>query len=187
AAVTDWAHLEVPGDGHAREDATGLGHHRDAALDDQAGVEHVDALTTEDDLALRWLDQPEDGLHGGRLAGGVAAQQTDDLALVQVVVDALENVQRPVVGVHVLDFEDRLTKLMNGAVPLWIRCFARLSTHHALILSLSKDPVHQLVRHARVACQGKPRSPAGPAAPTPGRPRRSSCRSRARPRDRRSY
>src|SRR5262249_31278057 len=153
AAVTDWAHLEVPGDGHAREDATGLGHHRDAALDDQAGVEHVDALTTEDDLALRWLDQPENGLHGGRLAGGVAAQQTDDLALVQVVVDALENVQRPVIGVHVLDLEDRLTKLMNGAVPLWIRCFARLSTHHALILSLSKDRPEPVEGSRSSACQ----------------------------------
>src|SRR5262249_38246870 len=29
--------------------------------------------------------------------------------------------------------------LMKKAVPLWIRCFVRLSTHHALILSLSKD------------------------------------------------
>jgi len=29
--------------------------------------------------------------------------------------------------------------LVKKAVPLWIRCFISLSTHHALILSLSKD------------------------------------------------
>src|SRR5438046_9571342 len=74
AAADERTQLEILLDGHPREDAPCLGHHGDAALNDFAGIQAVDALAVEDHLALGWLHQPEDGLHRRRLAGRVAAQ-----------------------------------------------------------------------------------------------------------------
>src|SRR5258708_39783754 len=98
AAADEGAQLEIFFHRHARKDAPRLGHHGDATPDDLAGIETVDALAGEHDLTLGWFDQPEYGLHRRRLARGIAAQEAHDLALVQVVVDALQHVNRAVIG-----------------------------------------------------------------------------------------
>src|SRR3981081_689203 len=77
------AQLEILLHGHARKDAPGLGYDGDAALDDFAGVQAVDALAVKHDLTLGRFDQPQNGL-----ARGIAPQQTHDLALIEVVVHA---------------------------------------------------------------------------------------------------
>jgi hypothetical protein len=46
------AHLQVLGDGHAREGAATLGHHHQALLDQVPGALALDAAAHEDDLAL---------------------------------------------------------------------------------------------------------------------------------------
>ena len=108
ATAHERAQLQVLHDAHAREDAAGLRHHGDAALDDLTGVQPVDALTREDHLTSGRLDQSQDRLHRRGLARRVATEQTHDLTFIQVVVDALQDVQRPVVRMHILHFEDRL-------------------------------------------------------------------------------
>ena len=59
-----------------------------------------------DDAGLR-ADDAEDRLQRRRLAGGVAAEQADELALADDEVDALEDVDLPVVGVDRLELEQR--------------------------------------------------------------------------------
>ena len=92
-----------------------------------------------------------------RLAGAVRADQRHDLALVHRQRDALQRVDGAVVGVDVLELEDR------AARP----AAARRS-------SLTSPP-----------CRDRPRSRARPSAPPAASPPRSSRRSRAPSRGRR--
>jgi hypothetical protein len=102
------AELQIFEHVHARENAPRLRHHRDATFDNLAGIQSIDPLPGENHLALGRLHQAKHCLHRGRLAGRIAAEQTHNFAWVQVVVDAFEHVQRPIVGVHVFDFQQRL-------------------------------------------------------------------------------
>ena len=63
------------------EQAARLRHQRDAAPDDRLGRQAVDPAALETDAAAMRADHAQDGLHRGRLARGVAAEQADDLAL----------------------------------------------------------------------------------------------------------
>ena len=54
------------------------------------------------------LEQPGDRLQGRRLAGAVGADQRDDLAAADLERHALQRVDVAVVGVDVLELEDRL-------------------------------------------------------------------------------
>ena len=65
------AHFEVFEDRHAGEQAPGLEHRADAALDAGAGGEALDGQALEQDGAGGGADDAHDGLHGGRFAAGV--------------------------------------------------------------------------------------------------------------------
>ena len=80
------AHLEVFEHGHAREEAPRLRHRRDAALDALGGRQVVDRRARIDDGAALRPHDAEDRLHRGRFAGGIAAEQADDLAVADPVV-----------------------------------------------------------------------------------------------------
>src|SRR5262245_18697376 len=109
------AHLEVLEDSHPREHAPALGHGRDPALDDLARPKGVDRLTAEGDRPLAGAHQAEHGLHGGGLAGGVAAEQRDDLPLSDLVAHALEHVERAVVGMHVPHVQEERARRLHAA------------------------------------------------------------------------
>src|SRR5207248_10037751 len=87
------AHLEDLEDGHAREHAAALGHGGDPALDDLARAQGVDRLAPEADRPRAAPHQPEHRLHGGGLAGGVAAEPRGELPLANLVAHALEHVE----------------------------------------------------------------------------------------------
>ena len=77
-----------------------------------------DLLALEADRALARRGQPGDRAQRGRLAGAVGADQRHDLALLHRQRDALERLDVAVVGVDVLDLEQRhqLSRL-----PAWCR------------------------------------------------------------------
>ena len=84
------AHLQVLEHGHAREDAPpfrGLG---DRQARDLVGRHLGDVPPRIGDRALARARVAEDRHHQGRLAGAVGADQRDDLALVDIHVDALQ-------------------------------------------------------------------------------------------------
>ena len=93
--------LEVLENGEALEEATVLGNHRDAPLHPVRRRLVVDDLAVEDDIAGRRSDHAEERLERRRLARGVAAEQTDELARIDGEVHVLEDVDRAVVGVDV--------------------------------------------------------------------------------------
>src|SRR3989304_433571 len=80
---TTWAGVDR-GVGSPRELGEGAAapqHGGDPRLDDLGRRGPMDGLATEADLPLEGMDQTQDRLHGGGLAGGVAPQQTDQLPL----------------------------------------------------------------------------------------------------------
>ena len=66
---------------------------------------------------LPWLgmDEAHDGLERRALADAVAAQQADDLALADVERDAVQDVALAVVGVQVLDRDERVDAVSGAA------------------------------------------------------------------------
>ena len=71
---------------HVGDDAAALHHLEDAAADDLVGIDAVDALAVEDDLAagdfaVFGLEQAGDRLQRRRFAGAVGAEQRHDRAL----------------------------------------------------------------------------------------------------------
>ena len=70
---------------HVGDDAAALHHLEDAAADDLVGIDAVDALAVEHDLAARdlavlGLEQSGDRLQRRRLARAIGAEQRDDRA-----------------------------------------------------------------------------------------------------------
>ncbi len=85
-AAGEGAELEVFQRRHVGDDAPALHHLEDAAADDLVGIDAVDALAVEHDLAARdlavlGLEQARDRLQRRRLAGAIGAEQRDDRAL----------------------------------------------------------------------------------------------------------
>ena len=71
---------------HVGDDAAAFHHLENAAADDLVGIDAVDALAVEHDVAagdfaILGLEQAGDRLQRGRLAGAVGPQQRDDRAL----------------------------------------------------------------------------------------------------------
>src|SRR5213075_2529286 len=64
----------------------------------------------EDDPALARGVEPVDRPQGRRLAGAVGPDQGDNLALVDLQRDSLQRVDRPVVGVNVLEQQGGLAR-----------------------------------------------------------------------------
>src|SRR4051794_18556505 len=80
------AELEVFQRGHIGDDAPAFHYLEDAAADDLVGIDAVDALALEQDLAARdfavlGLEQPGDRLQRRRFAGAIGAEQRHDRAL----------------------------------------------------------------------------------------------------------
>ena len=144
------AHLEVLEHGHAREEAPPLRRLRDSHLHDRVRGRVGDVLAAEADRALARMVEAVDRAQRRRLAGAVRADQRDDLALVHLERDALQRLDRAVVGVDVLELQD------DGV------------------------PGSRLSHRASPPCRGRPRSRGRPSGPPAGCPRRSSRRSRAR-------
>src|SRR3954453_1103842 len=116
-------HLQVLAHGHSREQAAALGRLRDAHLDDlvRSGVTQI-APVEPYGATLGPVDAL-DGAKRGRLAGAVGADQRHDLALVPLQGDALHRLDAAVVGVDVVELEQRaLGRAVaggrrHGAVP----------------------------------------------------------------------
>ena len=82
---------EVLGDGERREHALAAGHLDDAERGDLVGRGVGDVAAVEDDGAAIGRDDAGDRLQERGLAGAVGAEQGDDLALVDLEVDAEEH------------------------------------------------------------------------------------------------
>ena len=93
---------------HAREDAPALGRLRDAQLRDLVRRHLRDVAAVEGDRAFARARIAEDRHHQRGLAGAVGADQRDDLAFVDVEVDALQRHDVAVEGLDAADGEQRL-------------------------------------------------------------------------------
>ena len=77
-----------------------------------------DVVALEADPAVPLMVQPVDRPQRGRLAGAVRTEQRHDLAVVDVDRDPLERVDGAVVGVDVLELENRLALALRGGARL---------------------------------------------------------------------
>ena len=73
-------------------------------MGDLVGPQACDRVALESDFTYR-RHQSHDGLAGGRAADAVAAEQADDLALIDPEVDALQDVALAVEGMEIADLE----------------------------------------------------------------------------------
>ena len=101
------AHLQVLLDGQAGEGPAALGHLDDARGDDLVRGDRTEVPSVEANGPGARADDPGDRVEGGRLARAVGADERDDLALLDRQRHALEGVDVAVVGVDVVDFEQR--------------------------------------------------------------------------------
>ena len=76
------------------------------APDAVRGREPRDVLAREPHDARARPDEPQDRLERRRLARRVPAEQADELALADLQVGVLEDVDLPVVGVHPVELEE---------------------------------------------------------------------------------
>jgi hypothetical protein len=67
-----------------------------------------DGIAVEQHTAVAWLHQAHDGLERGRLADAVPAEQAHHFAPLHVERDAVQDVALAVIGMHILDQDDRL-------------------------------------------------------------------------------
>ena len=81
------AHFEVFVDRHAREQPPRFEHRGDAAAHPLGGADTAQCPALVGDLAAARPHDPHDRLHRRRFARGVAAQQADDLAGIDPVID----------------------------------------------------------------------------------------------------
>jgi len=98
-------HLEVFRHAHAREDAAALRRLCDAQMRDPVGWHLGDVAAPEQDLAGAGARLAEDRHHQRRLAGAIGADQGDDLARIDLEVDALERLDLAVGSAEAADRE----------------------------------------------------------------------------------
>ncbi len=67
-----------------------------------------DRVALEQDLALAWRHQPHDGFQRRRFADAVAAEQSNHFAGANRERDAVQDVALAVIGVNILDQDERL-------------------------------------------------------------------------------
>ena len=106
AALEPAGEAQVLGHRQRREHALPAGHLRDATRRDlvRRGVGHV--APVEDDGAPACLDEPGDRLQQRRLAGAVRPEERDDLALVDLEVDAEQHLHAVVMHVDSADEQE---------------------------------------------------------------------------------
>ena len=112
------AHLQILEHGHAREDAPSFRRLRDRQPRDLMRRQVGDVAPVEDDRAAPCARAAEDRHHRRRLAGAVGADQRDDLAFVDVDVDALQRLNLAVEGLDAAHRQQRLAD-RSGAARLW--------------------------------------------------------------------
>ena len=117
------AHLQVFRHAHARENPAAFRRLRDAQPGDLVRRHAGDVLAVELDMAGAGARLAEDRHHQRRLAGAVGADQGDDLAGVDLEIDALQRLDLAVGGAQAADREQRSC---DGAVtfrspsPRWL-------------------------------------------------------------------
>jgi hypothetical protein len=94
--------------GEQAEDAPVLRHIADAEAGKLVGGQAGDGIAVEQHAAVARLHQAHDGLERGRLADAVTAEQAHHFTRLHVQGDAVKDVALAVIGVHVLDQDDRL-------------------------------------------------------------------------------
>ena len=99
------ADFEILIDRQIREDAAFFRHIAEAAADDRMGRLVRDVLALEHDSAGALRHQSDDGAEGGGLAGAVAPQQCDHLALSDFEPDIEQDVGGTVMTVEILNAE----------------------------------------------------------------------------------
>ncbi|EGE57986.1 hypothetical protein RHECNPAF_3500035 [Rhizobium etli CNPAF512] len=104
------AHLKVFQHRHAREDAASLRRLRDAQARNLVCRHLGDIAALEDDRALASLWAAADRHHQRRLAGAVGADQADDLALVDLDIDAGQCTDIAIIGFDAVHLKERLTR-----------------------------------------------------------------------------
>src|SRR5262249_62322743 len=101
------AQAQVFQDGEVRQHAALLGNPRDATTDDLVRGQAREIVAPQPHAAARGAREAHHGPQRGRLARGVAADETDDLAVADGERDALQDVRLAVIRVHVLELEQR--------------------------------------------------------------------------------
>ena len=96
------ADLEVLQHGHEREQPPPLGHQHQPVQDPLVGGQRVDARLADEDAAGRAGAQAGEREHQRALAGGVGADQADDLAGFDRDVDVVQDLHRTVIGAELL-------------------------------------------------------------------------------------
>src|SRR5690606_39889757 len=133
------ADLEVLPHRHPLEQATVLGDHRHAGLHALCGGPPGHVLAVDVDGSAGRLDDAQDGLERGGLAGGVASQEADHLAFVDDEVDVLQDVGGSVVGGDALELENRRPSVVDHAFcssVVDLRCSAGRPRYASMTSSL---------------------------------------------------
>ena len=99
------AHPEVVQHRELGEDLTPLGHEHEAALDTLEGQEPRDVLAEVADVAGRGLLEPRDDSQRRGLAGGVRADDADDLAPVHLETHVVQDMHLGVVAIDAVKLE----------------------------------------------------------------------------------
>src|SRR5215831_6430213 len=87
----------------------------------------VDGHTLEPHRPLAWPNQAHYGFQGGAFTHPIAAEQTHHLARRDIERHAVKNVALAVIGVHILDTDER-----RGAVAAWRQsALSRRTLSHA--------------------------------------------------------
>jgi len=108
------ADFKVLVDRQVREDASLLRHVTETAAHDRMGGLSRDILVLEHDTAAALFNQADNGAKGRRLAGAIASEQRDNLALADLERDVEQDVRGTVITVEPLDRE-----LHAGAPSRW--------------------------------------------------------------------
>ncbi len=111
------AHLQVLGDGHAREHAAPLGHHHQALLHQVPGALAADALALVQDVAVGQPQRASDGLHGRRLARAVGADERDQLARAHIEIDALDGLDAAVAHLQAAYLQEDVVLFGHAQCP----------------------------------------------------------------------
>ena len=115
------AHHEVLEHRHAREDATALRNLHETAPDELVGAHTAgavgDLLAGEADLAAANRHDSRDAHQRGGLAGAVAADQRDDLALADLERHLVQHLDRAVARHEALHGEERFCASLRATHP----------------------------------------------------------------------
>ena len=110
------AHLQVLGDGHAREDAASLGHHHQALARQIPRALVTNEHAIEPDVTRPRRQQSGEGLERGGLASAVGSDQAHELARMHLEADARDGSDRTVVDFEITHRQRRGHRLRWGDV-----------------------------------------------------------------------